>query len=156
MSEAQLGIGYVAAGGHPQPCHPAVGEELCPPGVDEGVRCPLRCSHYHAQMTADEREKVQRDWSMDKLQVICATIAFGECSWCCFLGGLSRPSKGSRQASVMDGCHPGCYLQAWASTSPTCALSSTTHSQSRWRATTRRQAGEGAGEGAAMPRLAGG
>eukprot|EP00798_Chlamydomonas_sp_ICE-L_P031530 gene31530-6715_t len=33
--------------------------------------------HYHAALSADEREEVQRDWSNDKVQVIVATIAFG-------------------------------------------------------------------------------
>jgi len=35
------------------------------------------CAHYHAGMDSDSRKKVQDDFINDKLQVICATIAFG-------------------------------------------------------------------------------
>lgn len=37
----------------------------------------LRTSHYHAQLSPEQREEVQRAWSRDELQVIVATIAFG-------------------------------------------------------------------------------
>ena len=33
--------------------------------------------HYHASMTAEEREKTQYDWTHGKVQIIAATIAFG-------------------------------------------------------------------------------
>lgn len=37
----------------------------------------IRCKFYHAGMDADERLKVQTDWQENRVQVICATIAFG-------------------------------------------------------------------------------
>ncbi len=37
----------------------------------------LRVGCYHAGMAASDREKVQRDFVSGKLQVICATVAFG-------------------------------------------------------------------------------
>lgn len=33
--------------------------------------------YYHAGLTPDERERVQQDWTSDKVQIIAATIAFG-------------------------------------------------------------------------------
>lgn len=33
--------------------------------------------HYHASMTAEERERTQYDWTHSKVQIIAATIAFG-------------------------------------------------------------------------------
>ena len=33
--------------------------------------------HYHADMSADERTRVQRGWMNDEISIICATIAFG-------------------------------------------------------------------------------
>ncbi len=41
------------------------------------TRCAVRCRHYHASLSGEERECVQRDWSSDRVQVIVATIAFG-------------------------------------------------------------------------------
>lgn len=29
----------------------------------------LNITHYHANLEPDKREKVQRDWSLDKIQV---------------------------------------------------------------------------------------
>jgi ATP-dependent DNA helicase RecQ len=37
----------------------------------------VSCSFYHAGMDSERRKKVQDDFINDKLQVICATIAFG-------------------------------------------------------------------------------
>ncbi|CCD25442.1 RecQ family ATP-dependent DNA helicase NDAI_0F01230 [Naumovozyma dairenensis CBS 421] len=37
----------------------------------------IRCGYYHAGMDPDERMMIQRDWQRNKLQVICATVAFG-------------------------------------------------------------------------------
>jgi len=36
-----------------------------------------KCGYYHAGMSAEQRSKVQRDFQDDKLDFICATIAFG-------------------------------------------------------------------------------
>ena len=33
--------------------------------------------YYHAGLSPDERERVQQDWTSDKVQIIAATIAFG-------------------------------------------------------------------------------
>ena len=40
-------------------------------------RGELQAHHYHGGMTAKQRIKVQRDWQCGRLQVVCATIAFG-------------------------------------------------------------------------------
>ncbi|OBA22581.1 ATP-dependent DNA helicase, partial [Metschnikowia bicuspidata var. bicuspidata NRRL YB-4993] len=37
----------------------------------------IKCKFYHAGMDADERFSVQTDWQENRIQVICATIAFG-------------------------------------------------------------------------------
>ncbi|GEQ70758.1 hypothetical protein JCM33374_g4437 [Metschnikowia sp. JCM 33374] len=37
----------------------------------------IKCKYYHAGMDPDERLKVQTEWQENKIQVICATIAFG-------------------------------------------------------------------------------
>lgn len=33
--------------------------------------------HYHAGLTSKQRITVQREWFLGRLQVVCATIAFG-------------------------------------------------------------------------------
>ena len=37
----------------------------------------FNCDYYHAGMEASERKRVQQDFQDDKIQLICATIAFG-------------------------------------------------------------------------------
>lgn len=37
----------------------------------------IRVGYYHGEMTAADRERVQRDWSSGKVAVIAATVAFG-------------------------------------------------------------------------------
>ncbi len=37
----------------------------------------IKAAAYHAQMPARERSKVQEDFQNDKMQVVCATVAFG-------------------------------------------------------------------------------
>ncbi|GKT42215.1 ATP-dependent helicase SGS1 [Colletotrichum spaethianum] len=37
----------------------------------------VKASHYHAQMTPEDRIRVQREWQADKIHVVVATIAFG-------------------------------------------------------------------------------
>ncbi len=37
----------------------------------------FNCDFYHAGMSADDRKRVQKDFQDDKIQFICATIAFG-------------------------------------------------------------------------------
>lgn len=41
------------------------------------VKSGIKAGHYHAGMTADARTEVQHEFQEDKLQVVCATIAFG-------------------------------------------------------------------------------
>lgn len=44
---------------------------------------PPNRSHYHASLSAEAREEVQAAWSRDEVQVIVATIAFGEFDGVC-------------------------------------------------------------------------
>lgn len=37
----------------------------------------IRISYYHADLDGCERERRHRDWSMGKIRVLCATVAFG-------------------------------------------------------------------------------
>ncbi|OBR15452.1 RecQ family ATP-dependent DNA helicase [Colletotrichum higginsianum IMI 349063] len=37
----------------------------------------VKANHYHAQMTPEDRIRVQREWQADKIHVVVATIAFG-------------------------------------------------------------------------------
>lgn len=37
----------------------------------------IRAASYHAGMSDDVREQVQKEWITDRVQIICATIAFG-------------------------------------------------------------------------------
>lgn len=37
----------------------------------------LTAHHYHAGLTSKQRITVQREWFHGRLQVVCATIAFG-------------------------------------------------------------------------------
>ncbi|AET37890.1 ATP-dependent DNA helicase SGS1 Ecym_2138 [Eremothecium cymbalariae DBVPG len=41
------------------------------------VRSGVKCAYYHAGMDPDERLQVQQGWQSNKVQVICATVAFG-------------------------------------------------------------------------------
>ena len=36
-----------------------------------------KVAFYHGQMDPDERNYVQRMWSKDEVNIICATVAFG-------------------------------------------------------------------------------
>lgn len=47
----------------------SVAKELCEKGLNVSV--------YHAGLTADKRNKTQEDFKNDKIQIVCATIAFG-------------------------------------------------------------------------------
>lgn len=37
----------------------------------------IQAAYYHADMSAADRQRIQRDFQLDKIRVICATIAFG-------------------------------------------------------------------------------
>ena len=37
----------------------------------------LSITHYHAGLSKGDRERVQNDWAINKVQIIVATIAFG-------------------------------------------------------------------------------
>jgi ATP-dependent DNA helicase RecQ len=48
-------------------------DEMCGILQNEGIDC----QKYHAGMSAKDREKAQHDFVYDKVQLICATVAFG-------------------------------------------------------------------------------
>jgi superfamily II helicase len=79
-----------------------------------GLTCDVSQAHhlsihyYHAGMEADERARIQRDWSADKIKIIVATIAFG-------MGKFFRSCRITAVALKVT-------ARAFqASTSPTCA-----------------------------------
>jgi hypothetical protein len=37
----------------------------------------MEAAHYHAGMSAEDRQEVQRAWAANEINIICATIAFG-------------------------------------------------------------------------------
>lgn len=37
----------------------------------------MEAAHYHAGMSAEDRQEVQRAWASNEINIICATIAFG-------------------------------------------------------------------------------
>lgn len=37
----------------------------------------IKCDYYHAGMEPEDRLRIQQEWQADRLQVICATVAFG-------------------------------------------------------------------------------
>ncbi|KAG8064538.1 hypothetical protein GUJ93_ZPchr0004g38792 [Zizania palustris] len=46
--------------------------------VAEKLReCGHKASHYHGSMDPNDRAYVQNQWSKDKINIICATVAFG-------------------------------------------------------------------------------
>ncbi|KAL6888534.1 hypothetical protein ACP4OV_009560 [Aristida adscensionis] len=46
--------------------------------VAEKLRdCGHKVAHYHGSMDPIDRESVQEQWSMDEINIICATVAFG-------------------------------------------------------------------------------
>ncbi|KAJ1277835.1 hypothetical protein BS78_04G033600 [Paspalum vaginatum] len=46
--------------------------------VAEKLReCGHRVSHYHGSMDPVDRTRIQQQWSKDKINIICATVAFG-------------------------------------------------------------------------------
>lgn len=48
--------------------------------------CLLLCRHYHASLTAEEREAVQAEWTNGDVPIIVATIAFGMGASGCWWG----------------------------------------------------------------------
>ncbi|XP_037940842.1 Bloom syndrome protein homolog isoform X2 [Teleopsis dalmanni] len=49
----------------------------CETVADALVKSGIKATAYHAGLTDNMRESRQKDWIMNKLRVICATIAFG-------------------------------------------------------------------------------
>ncbi|KAF8821535.1 ATP-dependent Dna helicase, RecQ family protein, partial [Cardiosporidium cionae] len=49
----------------------------CEKMVETLLEKGLKAAFYHADVVADRREEVQRDWMNDDIQVIVATVAFG-------------------------------------------------------------------------------
>lgn len=42
---------------------------------------PPAARHYHANLSPEEREAVQRDWTNGAVPIIVATVAFGMGAW---------------------------------------------------------------------------
>ncbi|TVU33484.1 hypothetical protein EJB05_25306 [Eragrostis curvula] len=49
----------------------------CEKVADKLRECGHKATHYHGSMDPADREYVQEQWSMDEINVICATVAFG-------------------------------------------------------------------------------
>lgn len=137
---------------------PHVRVAACPCTPPTPTPALITCTHARARAT----HRVTLTRRPGHTQVIVATIAFGMGEW----HALCHVAWGSpvRWAHITPGgvegrtfplwahlstryvmrralAHVGSPCTAQASTSPTCALSSTTPSPSPWRATTRRRAG---------------
>ena len=144
------GAGGSSAG---QPCHHAL---LCPRAW-VSLHCtaltpPLCLSHrrhYHASLSAEEREAVQAEWTNGDTPIIVATIAFGMGTLraltvpaCCIADyRFYRTGWGNGGSCLSVSCLP---LRAsprphphQESTRRTCGLSSTTACPRAWRATCR-------------------
>lgn len=39
--------------------------------------CGHKCTYYHGNMDPAQRAFVQKQWSKDEVNIICATVAFG-------------------------------------------------------------------------------
>ena len=39
--------------------------------------CGHKCAFYHGSMDPAQRASVQKQWSKDEINIICATVAFG-------------------------------------------------------------------------------
>lgn len=48
---------------------------MFPPSLCQ--ECGHKVSHYHGSMDPVDRTRVQQQWSKDKINIICATVAFG-------------------------------------------------------------------------------
>ncbi|CAI7921335.1 unnamed protein product, partial [Closterium sp. NIES-54] len=49
----------------------------CEKTAEQLTKLGHRAGFYHANIAAGERADVQRRWSKDEINVICATVAFG-------------------------------------------------------------------------------
>ncbi|GJN18956.1 hypothetical protein PR202_gb06177 [Eleusine coracana subsp. coracana] len=49
----------------------------CEKVADKLRECGHKVAHYHGTMDPAERAHVQKQWSKDKINIICATVAFG-------------------------------------------------------------------------------
>ncbi|KAK2393062.1 DNA helicase [Trifolium repens] len=49
----------------------------CEKVAEKLQECGHKCAFYHGSMDPDQRAFVQRQWSKDEINVICATVAFG-------------------------------------------------------------------------------
>lgn len=52
-------------------------KQSCEVTADRLNQWGVRCSYYHAGLSPTERFQIQTDWQQNRIQVICATIAFG-------------------------------------------------------------------------------
>lgn len=55
-------------------CH---SKQSCETTAEKLNECGISCMYYHAGMDAEERLDVQLKWQQNRVQLICATIAFG-------------------------------------------------------------------------------
>lgn len=55
-------------------CH---SKNSCEQTAQQMQKNGIKCSFYHAGMEPDDRLHVQKAWQNDRIQVICATVAFG-------------------------------------------------------------------------------
>ncbi|KAH1222093.1 ATP-dependent DNA helicase Q-like 4A [Glycine max] len=46
-------------------------------GLDRSMECGHKCAFYHGSMDPVQRASVQKQWSKDEINIICATVAFG-------------------------------------------------------------------------------
>ena len=68
-----------------------VSEKLQEKLNERGMR-KIRVSYYHAELDAHERERRHSEWTLGRVSVLCATIAFGM--------GIDKPGMGVWVASA--------------------------------------------------------
>ena len=98
----------------------------------------LSAAAYHAGMNPDDRTRVQEQWLDGHIKVICATIAFGMGTLRLAAAATSTRSFWAQHGRATSGRGIGCCgVRGQASTSRTCALSSTQRWPSPLKATFR-------------------
>ncbi|KAJ3998952.1 DNA helicase [Lentinula boryana] len=54
-----------------------LGRDKCEKVAGQLRQKGLRAQHFHAQMSASDKEEVLREWQSDRIQIVVATVAFG-------------------------------------------------------------------------------